>query len=799
MTYHIRKAGVVGSGTMGSGIAALLAAVGVPVVMLDIAAKGTNPGDAPAKRNAVVLDNLNKLKKSRPSQLFQPSDANRISVGNLADDMHLLADADWIIEVIVERLDVKQELMAKLDEARKPGAIISSNTSGLSINAIAKGRSEDFRRHFLGTHFFNPPRYLHLLEVIPGKDTDPELVKFMTEFGTDVLGKGVVICKDTPNFIANRFISVAGNQATAYAINNGYTVEETDLLTGPLIGRPKSGTFRLSDIVGNDISVHVAQNLYDAIPNDEAREIIRDPGVARVYNFLLEKGWLGNKSGQGFYKRVDVDGERQFWPLDLNTLDYVPPQKVRFDSVGKHRKIEDTGARIKALIAETDRAGQFLWHMHAFYLAYASRRLGDISDSIIAIDNANRWGFAHELGPFQIWDAIGVRESVPRMEAEGYTVAPWVHQMLAKGIETFYQRDSSGRVIGVYDPKVGGYIEVPQDKDIIILKDLKNAGKEIAHNESASLIDLGDGIILLEVHSKGNTFDDDIFKMMSRGLDSLEADEYQGMVISNQADNFSLGANLFLAMMLAQGGQFDQLEQALKAGQDMMMRVRYSPHPVVVAPFGQTLGGGAELTMAAARVVAHSELYIGLVETGVGIVPGWGGCKEMLRRVVSPVMQTPNADPLPHLQKVFEQIALAKVSESAMIAREMGFLSASDQIVMNRSHQIAAAKRAALELAEAGYLPPPRAKVYVAGRDAKAALTVAVYMMRDARYISEYDQKLANKLVHVLCGGNITAPDWVDEQYILDLEREVSMSLFAESKTQERIAYTLQNGKPLRN
>ncbi len=798
MAYHIRKAAVIGSGTMGSGIASLLAAVGIPVVLLDIAAKDTKPGDPFAKRNAIVLDNLNKLKKSRPAQLFQPGDIDRITPGNLADNLDLLADADWIVEVVVERLDIKQELMAKIDEARKSGAIVSTNTSGLSVNAIAKGRSDDFRSHFLGTHFFNPPRYLHLLEVIPGAETDPELIAFMAHFGESVLGKGVVICKDTPNFIANRFISIAGNQVTAYAINNGYTVEETDLLTGPLIGRPKSGTFRLSDIVGNDISVHVAQNLYDAIPDDDARALIRDAGVARVYNMLLEKNWLGNKSGQGFYKRVDVAGEKQFWPLDLNTFEYIAPEKIRFDSVGKHRKLEDTGARIKALIAEPDRAGQFLWHLHAFYLAYASRRLGEIADSITAIDNANKWGFAHEMGPFEIWDAIGVRESVPRMEADGYAVAPWVHEMLNKGVETFYNRSTTGRITGVYDPKFGTYGDSPADKNVIILKDLKASGKEIMRNEGASLIDLGDGIVLVEAHTKGNTFDADVIGMIGQGLDALEG-SYEGMVIGNQGDNFSLGANIFFALMSAQSGQYDQLEQALKAGQDMWMRVRYAPKPVVVAPFAQTLGGGAELTMAAARVVAHAELYMGLVEMGVGIVPGWGGCKEILRRVVSPAMQITNADPLPPLQKAFEQIALAKVSESALIAREAGFLTPADRIVMNRDHLIAEAKRAALELAAGGYTAPPRAKVYAAGRDAKAALTVAVFMMRDANFISDYDQHLANKLAHVLCGGNLSAPTWVDEQYILDLEREVSMSLFAEPKTQERIAHTLQTGKPLRN
>jgi 3-hydroxyacyl-CoA dehydrogenase len=799
MTYSIYKAGVIGSGTMGSGIAALLAGVGIPVVLLDIAAKNTQPGDPPGKRNAVVLDNLAALKKSRPAQLFEPTDIDLITVGNLGDDLGLLATVDWIIEVIVEKLDVKQELMAKIEEVRRPGTIISSNTSGLSIHAIARGRSAEFRQHFLGTHFFNPPRYLHLLEVIPGDDTDPALVEFFRTFGAEVLGKGVVVTHDTPNFIANRFISVVGNFATAYAIRNGYTVEETDMLTGPLIGHPRSGTFRLSDIVGNDISLHVALNLYDAIPNDEAREIIKDAEVMRVYNFLMEKRYLGNKTGQGFYKRVDgPDGDKQFWPLDLQTLDYVPPKQVRFESVGKHRKIEDTGARIKALINETDRAAQYIWHLHAFYLAYASRRIGDISDSIEAIDNANKWGFAHEMGPFEIWDAIGVRETVPRMEADGYPVAPWVKAMLAQGIETFYQRDTHGNAVSVYDAQTGAYTPRIVDKDVVILRDLKRAGRTIQSNSSAALIDLGDGVALIEFTTKVNALDEDIFNLINSAIDRAEK-EFTGLVIGNQGELFCGGANLFLFAMLAQSGQFNQLDHAIRYGQQTMQHIRFSPKPVVVAPFDRTLGGGVEMSLAAARIVAHAELYMGLVELGVGLIPGWGGCKETLRRVVTPVMLTPNADPLPHLQKAFENIALAKVSESAKQARAMGYLQPGDRIVMNRDHLIAEAKKAVLELAEAGYTAPQPAKVYAAGRDAKAALQVGVFMMRDGRYISDYDNLLANKLIHVLCGGNLTAPTFVDEQYILDLEREAVLTLVTNQKTVERIGYMLQNGKPLRN
>ncbi|MEP7285606.1 MAG: 3-hydroxyacyl-CoA dehydrogenase/enoyl-CoA hydratase family protein [Chloroflexota bacterium] len=798
MGYNIRKVGVIGSGTMGSGIASLIAGVGIPVVLLDIVAKGTVLGDPSAQRNALVLDNLNKLKKSRIPAIFADSDLARIAVGNLEDDLELLRSCDWIVEVVVEHLDVKQNLMARLEQVLKPGAIVSSNTSGLSIGAIAIGQREDFQRHFLGTHFFNPPRHLKLLEITPTALTDPDVIHAMVDFGTRVLGKGVVICKDTPNFIANRFISMVGGFATAYAIDHNYTVEEVDNLTGPLIGHPKSGTFRLSDIVGNDISVHVAQNLYPEIPNDESREILKHEGAARVYDFLLTNNYLGDKTGQGFFKKVEQNGQREFWPLDLNTLEYVPPQKVRFESVGKVRKIEDTGQRIKALTYETDRAAQYVWHLHAFYLAYASRHLGEIADNIVSIDNANRWGFAHELGPFEIWDALGVADTVSRIEDDGYPVASWVYAMLDTGCSTFYQRDSMGAVIGYYDPQRKGYVSIMLDKQVIILEHLRATEKEIIRNDGASLFDLGDGICLLEFHTKVNSIDEDILNLTRQVLARLDND-FDGMVIGNQDEQFSAGANIFMVAMAAQSGLFDQLDQVLKNSQDVMQQLRYHPKPVVTAPYGMALGGGAEFAMAGARVVAHAELYIGLVEMGVGLVPASSGCKEMLRRIVNPVMQIPNSDVLPPLQKVFEQIALAKVSSSAMQAREMGFLLPTDRIVMNRDTLLTEAKRTTLELVAGGYTALPTQKVWAAGRDAKAALNVAIYSLVEGHYASEHDGKIAKKLAHILCGGDLSAPGWVDEQYILDLEREAFLSLAGEPKTLERIQHMLTVGKPLRN
>ncbi len=798
MAFPIRHAAVIGSGTMGSGIAALLAGVGVRVTLLDIPAPDTRPGDPPEQRNALVLKNLDALQKSRPAQLFHPADLDRITPGNLDDDLERLHDADWIVEAVVENLAVKQDLMARLEAVRAPHAIVSTNTSGLSIHAIAEGRGDDFKRHFLGTHFFNPPRYLKLLEIIPHEMTDPDVLHAMIEYGRTVLGKGVVLCKDTPNFIANRFISVAGTFGVNYALEHGYSVGEVDALTGPLIGRPKTATFRLFDLIGADIMVHVNRNLYAAIPHDEAREVLTHPASRTLLETMLERGMLGNKAGQGFYKRVDTPEGREFWELNLQTLEYEPPTKVRFESVGQHRKIEPVGERIKAMVSAEDRAGQYLWHLHAFYLSYAARCLGEIADDIPSIDNANKWGFNHELGPFEIWDALGVAETAARMEADGYPVAPWVKEMLASGHATFYQRDEAGVVAGVYDPKRGGYVPLHKDPRSIVIADLRAAGKRIEGMAGASLIDMGDGILLLEFHTKANAIDADIIAMGWKALEHLERG-YNGLVIGNQGEHFSAGANIFLIAMLAQQQEWDKIEATTRELQNLFQAMRAAPRPVITAPFGMALGGGAEMAMAGARSVAHAELYIGLVEIGVGLLPAGTGCKEMLRRVINPVMETPNADVLPHLQRVFEMLALAQVSESAKQARSMGFLRESDRIVLNKDFLLAEAKREALHLAAGGYTPQPAGKVWAAGRDALAALRLGVYSMHEAGYATDHDVLIANKIAHVLCGGDLSEPGWVPEQYILDLEREAFVELCHEPKTIERIMHMLQYSKPLRN
>jgi len=799
MPYSIRKAAVIGSGTMGSGIATLLAGAGIDTTLLDIPAKGTQPGDKPAKRNAIVTDNLKKLQGSRPPQLFASSDLDRIHVGNIDDNLNMVSDADWIIEVVVERLDVKQNLMGKLAEVAKPQAIITTNTSGIPIRAIAEGLGHDFTRRFMGTHFFNPPRHLRLLEFIPHHDTDPEAVAYMVEFGTRTLGKGVVICKDRPNFIGNRFMSITGSQVVNYALENGFTVEEVDALTGPLIGRPKTATFRLTDLVGLDIHMGVARNLYDAIPEDPAREVLHNEKADAIMDKLMEKGWLGNKSGQGFYKQMrGADGEKEFWVLNTETFEYEAPKSPRFDSVGKHRKAEPLGERIRLLINEDDRAGKFLWHLHAFYLAYASNRVPEITDTIVNIDNAIKWGFAHEMGPFEIWDALGVAETIPAFEAAGYPVADWVKNMVTGGHPTFYQRDEKGRATGYYSPPQGDYLPLEHDPRVITVPNLKANNKEVARNDSASVYDMGDGVALLEFHSQATAIDADLVDMSYMALDLLQSD-FDAMVVGHDGERFCIGANVFMVVMAVQSGLMDQLEASVKALQELTQAMRYHAKPIVTAPFNMALGGGAELFMAGTKTVAYAELYAGLVEVGVGLIPAGGGCKELLRRVVNPVMEgSPIASVIPHLQKVFEQIATAKVSTSAKEAREMDFLSADDKIVFNRSHLLGEAKRVALQLAD-GYVARQPGKIWAAGRDAYAALLLGIEGFRESGYATEYDAFISKKLAYVLTGGAISEPGWVDEQVILNLEREAFLSLVTEPKTMERISHMLQTNKPLRN
>lgn len=789
----INKVVVIGAGTMGGGIAAHCANVGLNVVLLDIPAKD---GD----RNGLVKSLWDRQLKARPAALFAPEVAQRVRLGNTEDDLGLVRDADWIVEVIIEQLEPKRDLMARLDARRRPGAIVSSNTSGIPIRAMAEGRSDDFRRHFLGTHFFNPPRYLKLLEIIPTADTAPEVVAGLTAFAENRLGKTVVVCKDTPNFIANRIGVFAMQYRTIAALDNGYTVEEVDTLTGPIIGNPKTGTFRLSDLVGLDVLAHVTSNLYELAPHDESRELYKLPEPVQK---MLANKWLGNKSSQGFYKEVrKAGGGKEFHALNLQTLEYQPPTKPRFDVFGETKDLE-LPARLHAIFHgpkwQDDRGAAFIIETTLPLLAYAARRLPEIADTPQEVDQAMRHGFGAEMGPFEMWDAIGVAHGVELMKARDIAVPAWVEAMLAQGHTAFYQFDDS-RLTGVYHPTRQAYAPVRRHKHHILLKENTGTGRVLKRNASASLHDLGDGVLGFEFHSKANAIDVFMFDIGRAALERLERDEWRALVIANQGKDFSQGANVGLFLMAL--GDPAGLDKAARDGQQFFMDLRFAPKPVVTVPRQRVFGGGVETIFTGARAVASAETYMGLIEAGVGLVPGWGGCKEMLRRNVSPHLAADErVDALPYLQKVFETIGFAKVSESALQARQLGFLTDADLIVANDEHVIGVAKQVALDLAEQGYTPPDRKarSIYAIGQRGKAAMQLAIQQLRWGGYISEYDAVIAGRLAHVLCGGDLTTPTWVTEDYILDLEREAALWLLQQPKTQERIMSILKSGKPLRN
>ncbi len=807
MKYRVNKAVVIGSGTMGAAIAAHLANAGVRVTLLDIVPRGLTPQEesagltleSPKVRSRIVEAGFQAALKSRPASLFSPAIADMVSLGNLDDDFDVIAEADWVIEAIVENLKIKRDLFSRIDAVRGEHTIVTTNTSGIPVHSLSEGMSEGFQQHFLGAHFFNPPRYLKLLEIISGPETLPEVVDFISRFSELRLGKGIVVCKDTPNFIGNRVFSVAGAFVMQYALENGYTVEEVDAITGPTIGRPKTATFRLLDLVGLDVAQHVSDNLAELIPHDKvAQAVLRAEKPAQLSKTLIERGWLGNKTKVGYYKQVVVDGKKEFWTLNLETLEHENSgEKIRFESIGKVKDIEEVGKRIKALIGYDDKAAKLVRAVMFQSFSYTSQCIPEITELPSAVDNALKWGFMHEVGPFEIWDAMGVAETVEQMKAEGFLPAPWVEEMLASGIESFYKVDG-GIKVGVYHPAKKGYHLFEQEEGLISLPKLKTDQKEVAKNGSASLIDLGDGIVCVEFHSKMNTFDTDIGEMIHKAMDLAET-QFEGIVIGNQGEHFSAGANLFLIAMYSQQGQWDELEGVVKGLQDMNMRMRYSPVPVVLAPFGYTLGGGAELMMHASRIVSSGFLVTGLVEVGMGLLPAGGGTKEMLRRVLNPAMQTENADPMPVVQRLFMQIGTAQVATSPIEAREFGMIAPSDRIVMNDDYLLMEAKREARHLADAGYAAPYKEKVYAAGADVLSTLRVGVWMFEEGRYISEHDRLIGEKVAYVLAGGNISQPQWVDEQYILDLEREGFMSLCGEKKTQERLWHFLQTGKPLRN
>lgn len=787
MKYQVHKAVVIGAGTMGASIAAHLANAGVPVTLLDIAAKD---GD----KNKIVKDGWDRCLKAKPANLMADELKSLVKLGNLEDDFGAVGEADWIVEAIVENLKIKQELMARIDEARKPTAIVSTNTSGIPVNDIAEGRSKEFKKHFLGTHFFNPPRYLKLLEVIPTRDTDKAVIEFISWFAEYRLGKGIVLCKDTPNFIGNRVAFGTGAFAMDFFLKNDYTVDEVDALTGPLMGRPKTASFRLMDLVGIDVWDLVMRNLAPLIPHDKlGQEYLNAEAPKKLISTLIERKWQGNKTKIGFYKEVrNSEGKKEFWSLDLKTLEHVAPTKPRFESVKAAKDVEGLGDRLKVMIEADDKAAQLVRALTYQGFQYASSIIPEVADTVKPIDDAVRWGFMHEAGPFETWDMLGVRETVKRMKEAGYPAAKWVSAMLKNGVESFYQY-KNGEKIAVYDAVKGKYVKLKKLENVVMLR----GTKIVSQNAGATLRDMGDGVACLEFHTKMNSLDEDVMNMTIETFERLE--NFDGLVIGNEGENFSAGANLFMMVVGAQQGMWDMLDGAVRKLQDMNMRMRYSPKPIVVAPAGLTLGGGCEITMHASRVVAAAETYIGLVELGVGVIPAGAGTKEMLRRIVNPVMRVENAEPLAALQKAFLQMGQAKVATSAEEARGMNILLPADRIVMNRSHLLAEAKNEVLHMIAAGYKPPAPELIYAAGRDALAAIRIGAWMFKEGHYITQYDHHVAGKLAYVMCGGELTRGQWVSEQYILDLEREAILSLFGEEKTQARMWSILQTGKPLRN
>jgi 3-hydroxyacyl-CoA dehydrogenase len=755
---------------MGARIAAQLANARIPSLLLDL--------DLPAARNG-----LDAALKSRPAAFFTPEAAQLITLGTFDADLPKIKDCDWIVEAVSENLSIKRALYDRLVPLRAPGAIVSTNTSGIPLRHIAEGYPAEFREHFLGTHFFNPPRYLHLAEIVPGPATRPEVLAAIADFCDLHLGKGVVPCKDTPNFIANRIGSFLGSTIQQLTVAHDLTIEEVDLLTGQLIGLPKSASYRLLDIVGLDVWAHVTANLYQAVPDDPFRaRFVMQPFLTE----MIERGWLGDKRGQGCYKRVGKD--REIHAIDWKTLEYHPAAKPRFDSLETVRKIEPLADRLKALVALQDKAGRFLWQVLSDHVVYAAHMVPEISDRIVEIDRAMRWGYANALGPFELWDALGFEATARRIESEGRALPANVQQMLSSGAPSFYRpadADRQARTEYFDLAASSGYTQVEPRQGIIVLADLKRARGVVKTNPGASLIDLGDGVLCCEFHSKMNSLGEDIFRMLQAGLAELETN-FDAMVVGNQGENFSVGANLMMVLLSAQEEEWDELNAAIQRFQQMNMALKYSAKPVVAAPFGMALGGGCELPLHCTRVQASAELYTGLVEVGVGLIPAGGGCKEMLLRSDD-------------IKKVFEQIGFAKVSTSAVEARHFRFLRDGDAISMNPERLLEDAKRLALSLVPNHAPGAPRTDITVSGDEGYALMKMGVWMALEGGYISAYDALIGEKLAHILSGGRLTGTPQVSEQYLLDLEREAFLSLCGRLETQQRMQHMLKTGKALRN
>src|SRR5882724_809161 len=800
----VKKAAVLGAGTMGAQIAAHLANAGIPTLLLDIVPRELTPDEqakgltleSPQVRNRIARDGYEAAKKAKPAAFFTADLAALVSVGNFDDDLAKLKDCDLIIEAVVENLQIKQSLFQKLEQHRRPGSVMASNTSGIPLGQLAAGRSEDFRAHFLGMHFFNPPRYMHLVELIRTEWTKPEVSCSMFGFLDERLGKGVVVAKDRPNFIANRIGTFGALVTIQTMLEDVYSIEEVDKITGPAVGRPKTATFRTFDLVGVDVFAHVVRNLHENLPDDPERESFVMPDFVAK---MLERGLLGNKSKAGFYKRQKgADGKREILTLDVATLDYRAAQKVKLPSLEMAKNIEDTAERIKTLVWSKDRAGAFLWKTLSRTLCYAADRIPEIADTVVEIDRAMQWGFNWELGPFEVWDAIGVEKSVAKLKEDGKSVPLVVQQLLDSGAQSFYKQENGQRFY--FDFPAAKYVPAVDPPGTIILKSLKDRSGVIRKNPGASLVDLGDGVACLEFHSKMNSIGGDTLEMLKIALVEVEKN-FLGLVVGNQGQNFSVGANLMLMLMEAQDENWEELDMIGRFFQQSVMSLRYSPKPVVVAPFQLVFGGGCEMVLHADRVRANAETYIGLVEVGVGIIPAGCGTKEMLVRAMDSIpSDMKDADPFPFVKRAFETIALAKVATSADEARGLGFLSEDDSISMNRDRLVADAKKEVLALAASGYVhPQQRTDILALGNPALATLKLGVHMMKRAGYISDHDALIGEKLAPILTGGDLNHQTRVSEQYLLDLEREAFLSLIGTRQTQDRIAHMLKTGKPLRN
>ena len=801
MNRSIRKVAVLGSGVMGSRIACHFANVGCEVILLDIVPNQINEKeqtkglttDSPQVRNRIVNEALQFALNSNPSPIYKKSFANRIQTGNFTDDLHKIADCDWIIEVVIEKLEIKKQVFENVEKYRKEGTLISSNTSGIPIHSMLEGRSDDFKKHFCGTHFFNPPRYLQLLEIIPTPETHPDVIDFFMDYGRRFLGKKTVLAKDTPAFIANR-VGVYSIMALFHAVKTlDLNIEEVDKLTGQILGRPKSATFRTCDVVGLDTLVHVANGLKANCPNDEARALFELPDYVAK---MIELNWLGSKSGQGFYKKtVDDDGNKTILSLDLNTLEYREKAKVSFPTLEMAKPIEDLKQRTKMLFMGMDKAGAFYRKMFGGLFAYVTNRIPEIADDIYKIDDAIKAGFGWELGPFETWDIVGLDQGLKMISVENHNAADWINEMKSAGFTSFYKTENGCKMY--YDIDSKSYKKIPGTEELVMLSTLRDENT-VWKNSDTTIVDLGDGILNLEFHTKMNTIGSGVINGINKALDLAET-EYKGLVISNTGQNFSAGANVGMIFMMAVEQDFDELNFAVKTFQDTMMRVRYADCPVVVAPHNMALGGGCELTMHADKVVAHAELYIGLVEFGVGLIPGGGGTKEFAKRLSAELAEGDIR--INRLRNKFLTIGQAKVATSAYEAFDLGYLREGlDEVVVSREHQLSRAKSACLELSNKGYTAPPKEKnITILGQEGIGIVYVGANSMLSGNYISEHDALISEKLGYVMCGGDISEITQVSEQYLLDLERKTFLELCRERKTLERLESMVKNGRILRN